>query len=213
MVPVLYCTVGGMLTVASAVPVTLDFDQAPAGIPATPYHEEGYTLINLQGSPADGIFAPSSGLNTNGTNVFNWCAGCVPGGAVIQLTAHLGTPFAFLQLEAANLEAFDTTNQSISVTGYRGPTPVATQTLQLSDTWTLYHLSGFTDVDRVVFSVGDAFPDPAVDNLRVAAVPEPATVLLLTTGLVGLLAYGRRRARQASWDSGVKEHNTSRLGT
>src|SRR5262249_22608545 len=120
LVSCLLCTAGAMLHVASAVPVTIDFEQGPPGIPATPYHEDGYTLTHLQGSPADGIVAPSSGLNTHGTNVLTWCAGCMPGGAVIQLTADLGAAFTFLQLEAANLEALETTNQAILVTGYLG---------------------------------------------------------------------------------------------
>jgi hypothetical protein len=63
-----------------------------------------------------------------------------------------------------------------------------------------YALSGFTNLDSMVISGfvvgGTSNASWAVDNMEFSAIPEPGTMMLLGSGLVGLVGYGRRRFKK-----------------
>lgn len=55
----------------------------------------------------------------------------------------------------------------------------------------------YADIKYITFSPGADSGGAAIDNLRFGApVPEPSTLLLLGSGLAGLVGYGRRRLKK-----------------
>ena len=108
----------------------------------------------------------------------------------------LGASLSFRQFDATSP---DNSPVSVSVFGYRVgiAAPVFTQFLSLTNSAQLFQFN-FTNIEEVVFetealTAGGRSSALALDNAQVAVVPEPATVVLLSLGLAGMLLVGRRR--------------------
>lgn len=112
-----------------------------------------------------------------------------------------GTPFSIGSLSAApGLGAFSFEPTTVMFTGMLSTGGSITQTATLaagSATPTTILLSGFTNLSSLQVTVtSPGFETVQLDNLAVAVVPEPSTILLLGTGLVGVAGFARRRRRQ-----------------
>jgi len=61
--------------------------------------------------------------------------------------------------------------------------------------WARLTLTGFAEATNGTFGGQWAIDNGVIDNVRITSSPEPATLTLLVTGLIGLLAYAWRRRR------------------
>jgi hypothetical protein len=185
---------------AAAIAI-IDFEGvAPVGgalIPATPYMEDGFTISSIPPGAYEGIFDATSSQNTNGTDIFGWCADCGQGPGIITLAESSGQLFDLLSFDYALLLAGGLT-QGISVTGYLNGGGTVNTTVSLSNIWTTSVLSGFIGLTHVDF-IGTVLPGPdlAMDNLVVSlastSVPAPTVLGLMIIGLIGVGAATKRR--------------------
>lgn len=89
----------------------------------------------------------------------------------------------------------------LGVTGFSGGVQFFTRVLSLSTSGALFATLDFTDDDRVRFeSAGESWQRFAMDDAAIVgpggtAVPEPASVLLLISGLLGVAAAATGRLR------------------
>jgi hypothetical protein len=82
------------------------------------------------------------------------------------------------------------------IKGFRGGYEVASVTVDLNGEWQRV-VGGFSDIDRLELQLGDFFLfDDLALNEPAPAVPEPSTLLLLGSAVLGLTSLRRRRAKR-----------------
>lgn len=165
-----------------------------AGFNSTPFTAlGGYTFENF------GVATTASfGTGTNATSGTRFAYGFSGLGSSFVYR----TDVRFNAFSAAlSFRAFDgnTAPANVVVRGYRGPDEVFSQTLTIGNTAATFQLGAF-DIEELEFETSalDAGRAAvlAVDDLNLAAVPEPGTVVLLGAGGLVLALATRRRTRR-----------------
>jgi len=163
----------------------MTFTGAPTGFFSGSYTEDGITLSVLSGF----MFGQSSGGNP---------------GEYIQGTNYLGAPLrltladgGLFDISSIDLRIFGgTSDQTQTFTGHRADGSTVTATLSapgnyawVTDTFP----SSWTNLTEVDWN----FNFPTFDNIVVDPVPEPASLALLASGLVGFGLFRRRKHKAA----------------
>jgi hypothetical protein len=190
----------------SAEPVTLTFNELPTQPVSTPTTDLSFRGVTFR-FRVGGQPSPDARYNAAGPGNFTFIQGAIlEGDAHGTLTLDFNIPTTRLMFGAARsslgtltpgitVELFDPAGGSLGV--------IAVNTSNLSGiSEGLFNYPGGALVSRAVI----AFNDPtaasrfALDNLTFEPVPEPATLLLLSTGLAaaGMAARRGRKKRQTS---------------
>ena len=201
-----------VLTISPLGAALITFDPPPAGNPTPPsYIESGFMFASGHfhhiGSPAACAFG---GCVDNGTGYISEEAGSL--GLPIVMTAVGGGPFALTSFDGAEVflapgASFpNATHIDLFATVFGGGVLTTSFALDgvadglggAADFQSFVLPAGWGALTSVTFSgsiVGAAAGGISLDNVvAAAAVPEPGTILLLGTALLGLAAISRRRS-------------------
>lgn len=183
---------------AGAQTTQFTFDSVPTPAAAGAFMDAGggYTFENFLTLESGSEF----GAGNNGNGARFAYVGLRQGfGSVRRETRDFYLRSAFLSFRA--FDGNTTAPVFVTINGYRGFDPEApavfTRTLQLTNSQQFFEFGsmGLSEVEFLTdgFEMGNRQAVLAVDDLTLATVPEPATVVLLGAGGAVVLLVGRKR--------------------
>jgi hypothetical protein len=104
---------------------------------------------------------------------------------------------AYFTSWSMNDEDYTLSSSTITMLGYLNGSLVGSITYDLTNDFQYYE-AGFSSVDQIVFQSSGIGKWWLMDDMTInsASVPEPATILLLGTGLLGLVGASRKKLKK-----------------
>ena len=182
---------------AAGAQTTLTFESVPtnaAGFHPTPFTGlGGYQFANW------GVLtsASSFGTGTNATSGTKFAYGFAGAGSSYIYRTDINFNLFSAYLSFRTFDG-DVAQADVVIRGYRGPAQVFARTLSLTDSAQLFVLD-IPNVEEVEFETsaldGTRSAVLAIDDMSIATIPEPGTVVLLLSGLGGVAGIATVRRR------------------